>query len=163
MSQANPFAPPTAEVADIQRTEEAPPLWNPSAAASWSLLLSPIFGSYLHTRNWEALGEPDKAAASRKWMVGSIVFFVVIVLAAFAIPDSKAADGLGRLGGFALLIAWYYAIGKSQQTYVAARFGKEYPRRGWSKPLLAALGVFIAFIVVVAILGFAFGALSGAA
>src|SRR5438552_4573164 len=103
MSQANRFAPPTAEVADVRLAEAAPALWNPNAAASWSLLFSPIFGSYLHARNWEALDRPDKAASSRKWMVGSIIFFVVIALAAFVLPDSKAADGFGRLGGFALL------------------------------------------------------------
>jgi hypothetical protein len=160
MSQANPLAPSTAKVADVRLTEAAPALWNPSAAASWSLLFSPIFGSYLHARNWEALGQPEKAASSRKWMVVSIIFFVAIVLAAVVLPDSKAADGVGKLGGFALLIAWYYTIGKSQQVYVVARFGKEYPRRGWSKPLLAALGVSIVFVVVLAIFGFVTGALS---
>lgn len=161
MSQPNPFAPPNAEVADVPLDEAAPALWNPGAAAGWSLLFSPIFGAYLHARNWEALGQPDKAAASRKWMMGSIAFFVVIVLASFAVPDSKLGDALGRAGGIALLVSWYYSIGKSQRAFVLARFGKDYPRRGWGKPILVALGCFVGFIVVAGIVGLLIGALTG--
>ena len=51
----NPYAPPKAEVADVGRTEVAPALWNPNAAASWSLLFSPAFGAFLHMKNWQAL------------------------------------------------------------------------------------------------------------
>jgi hypothetical protein len=163
MSQQNPYAPPRAEVAEIAPpTDAAPPLWNPAAAASWSLLFSPIFGAFLHMRNWQALGEPDKAAKSKTWIVATIVFLVVASLAPILIP-SAALDALGRFGGIAILIAWYYALGKSQQALVAARFGKSYPRRGWLKPILAALGVVLAFFLVVFVIAFIIGAASGPA
>ena len=61
----NPYAPPKAVVADIAPRQDSPPLWNPNAAANWSLLLSPAFGAFLHMKNWEELGEPAKAAASK--------------------------------------------------------------------------------------------------
>jgi hypothetical protein len=163
MSQQNPYAPPKAQVADVVGSEVAPALWNPNAAASWSLLFSPIFGAFLHMRNWEALGQPAKAAKSKIWFIGSIVVFVFITLAAFFMPDSKGLDLLARVGGFALLIAWYYGIAKSQQAFVIERFGNNYPRRGWLKPILAALGVVFALFVVVFILLVAVDAASGAA
>lgn len=152
MPEHNPYAPPVAEVADITTTEAAPALWNPGAASSWSLLFSPIFGAYLHMRNWQALGQPEKAAQSKNWVIGLVAVFTVVVLAPLIIKGVAILDVLGRFGGFAMLITWYYSIGKSQQTYVFGRFGKAYPRRGWGVPLLAALGLFAAFIAVVVVL-----------
>jgi hypothetical protein len=82
-------------------------------------------------------------------MIGSIVCALLLVIVPMFLPDSKGVDALGRAFGFALLITWYYAIGKSQQAFVLGKFGKTYPRRGWSRPLLAAVGAVIALFVVV--------------
>jgi hypothetical protein len=157
MPEQNPYAPPRAQVADIDELasgESAPALWNPNAAASWSLLFTPIFGAYLHMRNWQALGQPEKAASSKNWIIGSLVCVLLLVIVPLFLPDSKGVDALGRVFGFALLITWYYAMGKSQQAFVLGKFGKTYPRRGWSRPLLAAVGgviAFFAFVFVVAL------------
>ena len=35
---ANPYAPPKAQVSDVAAEGAAPPIWNPNAAASWSLI-----------------------------------------------------------------------------------------------------------------------------
>jgi hypothetical protein len=151
MPEQNPYAPPRAQVADIDQLvsgENAPALWNPNAAASWSLLFTPIFGAYLHMRNWQALGQPEKAARSKNWIIGSLVCILLLVIVPLLLPDSKGVDAIGRACGFALLITWYYAMGKSQQAFVLGKFGKTYPRRGWSKPLLAAVGGVIALFVV---------------
>jgi hypothetical protein len=139
------------------------PIWNPGAAACWSLLLSPIFGSILHMKNWHALGESTRAETSKRWAIGSTIFFLLVFLSGLVAPDSKLLDGLSKLFSVILLVAWYYAIGKSQQFYVLARFGKNYPRRGWAKPLLFALLVFVAFLVVAGLVGFVIGAAAGAA
>ena len=47
----NPYAPPTARVDDVATGDAAPALWNPNAAANWSLLFSPAFGAWLHMKN----------------------------------------------------------------------------------------------------------------
>lgn len=159
MPEHNPYAPPLAEVADVASGETtAPALWNPNAASSWSLLFSPVFGAYLHMKNWQALGRPDKAEQCRKWVVGLAAFILVATLAPVVVRNVAFVDLLGRLGGFVLLVTWYYAIGKSQQTHVFSRFGKTYPRRGWAVPLLAAVGVFAALVVVAVVLAFLLGA-----
>lgn len=163
MSDLNPYASPKSAVADVVEGEAAPPLWNPTAAGAWSLLFTPIFGAVLHMQNWKALGQPEKATASKRWILGCITFFVAIMVSALFLPPSKNIDRLTNLSGFVLLIGWYYSIGKSQQTYVAQRFGKTYPRRGWAIPLVSALGiaiVYIGFFALVAIVLVATGVIS---
>jgi uncharacterized membrane protein YfcA len=149
---ANLYAPPKAPVADIVQGEAAPALWNPGAAASWSLLLSPAFGAFLHMKNWEALGEPEKAAASRKWAVIYIVTIIGLSVAGAFLPYNKAIPGLLRLCGFVLLLSWYYASGKPQLDFVKSRYGKQYPRKGWAQPLLIAVGAIIGFVLVVGVI-----------
>lgn len=161
MQAPNPYAPPKADVADMQTREAAPPLWNPNAAASWSLFFSPIFGAILHMKNWQAMGEPQKAAASRIWAIASAAFLVFMVLLSVWLADNKAVDALARFGGFGMLVAWYYALGKSQNAFVLARYGKDYPRKGWLKPLGIAIGAWVGFMVAAVIVGVVAGMLGG--
>jgi len=142
-------------------TSEPPPLWNPNAAALWSLLFSPIFGALVHMKNWQALGQTERADRSRRWAMGVAVFLLLLVMASLVLPDSKGVDAMERLLGFVLLIAWYYDSGKPQVTYVLGRYGQTYPRRGWGKPLLYAVLAFAGFIVLSALVGFIAGMLAG--
>ena len=145
MSEQNPYAPPQAAVIDVIDKEIAPALWNPAAAANWSLLFSPIFGAFLQMENWKALGQPEKAAKSRLWLLGSIAFFITLGISSLLMPESKDLDTLRRGGGLVLLLVWYYATGKSQHTYVITHFGKHYPHRSWAIPLLTALSIFVVY------------------
>jgi hypothetical protein len=145
----NLYAPPKAPVADIVQGEVAPALWNPGAAASWSLLFSPAFGAFVHMKNWEALGEPDKAAASKKWAVIYLVVIVGLSVVAAFLPSNKVIPGIVRLAGFVMLLSWYFVSGKPQLEFVKSRYGKQYPRKGWARPLLVAVGVMIGVILVV--------------
>jgi hypothetical protein len=61
-----------------------------------------------------------------------------------------------------VLLAWYFTSGKPQQKYVTERFGKTYPRRGWTKPILATLGVGLAFFAVIFVIAFTVEMLTGA-
>ncbi|MDR7336156.1 hypothetical protein [Roseateles asaccharophilus] len=163
MNAKNPYAPPEAAVADVVGREPSPQLWNPNAAASWSLLFSPIFGSILHMKNWQAIGDAQKAATSKNWAIGSAAFFVLLIVLSVVVPESKGLDALSRGSGIGLLVAWYYAIGKSQQSLVLARYGKDYPRKGWAKPIGIAILGCIAFIVVAGLLGLLIGMVAGTA
>jgi hypothetical protein len=161
LNTPNPYAPPKAAVRDISSAEAAPSLWNPNAAASWSLLLSPVFGAILQMKNWQAMGEAEKAGASRQWAIGCFIVLVGFIIASAVLPDSKAFEGLTRAGGIGLLIAWYYGNGKAQNAHVLARYGKNYPRKGWLRPLFYALLALFALIVVAALVGGVIGAISG--
>ncbi|PTT90302.1 hypothetical protein DBR42_06195 [Pelomonas sp. HMWF004] len=164
MNTDDRYAPPKAAVQDVTSHHDAapPPLWNPGAAASWSLLFSPIFGALLHRKNWLALGDEQKAAQSKAWAIGSGAFYAVLLLVNVLLPDSKVQDAFGRSAGLALLVAWYYAIGKSQSGLVLARYGKNYPRKGWLKPLGIAVGVYVAFLLAAVLVGVVWGTVNGA-
>ena len=153
------YAPPSAKVADVGQGAEAPPLWNPNAAANWSLMFSPAFGAFLHMKNWQALGEPSKALLSKRWCIITLVVFAANLAAAVAMPESRSMDGISRLSGLVLLIAWYVSAGRGQASYVKSRFGSNYERRPWGKPLLIAFGALFLYFVLAAAIGFLTGML----
>jgi ABC-type Fe3+ transport system permease subunit len=76
-------------------------------------------------------------------------------------PDNKALDRLSRTVMFALLLTWYFTSGRAQASLVKARFGTQYPRRGWAKPLALAVGVVVFFICAMVVVGLAMGAFRG--
>lgn len=108
------------------------------------------------------MGEQDRAGKSKSWALGSLAFLVALALLPVFSSNEKVVDGLTRLLTVALLVTWYYANGKYQQTYVLARFGKTYQKRGWTKPLLLAVAAIVAFMVVMALVGLVIGAATGA-
>jgi hypothetical protein len=162
MERPNPYAPPATANAGSAPTEDRPALWNPNAASNWSVLLSPAFGAYLHARNWEALGQPDKAATSRNWMIAYIVYSVAVGTVGIALSEAHPVFRFGRVGGILWLFVWYFDVAKPHATYVATRFGTEYPRRGWVKPLLFALGAHLAAMVGMELMAFIAEAVLGA-
>ena len=155
----NPYAAPASTVQESTVPQAAPPLWNPNAAALWSLLFSPVLGAYLQMRNWQALGEPEKAQASWYWCVGTLVTVLVLIGFGMVLPESHWFQKLGNRSGFVMLIAWYLTHGKLQIAYVKERFGKEYPRKGWGAPLGIAFASVIALFVAIVVLAIALSAL----
>jgi hypothetical protein len=156
----NPYSAPQANLEGNKQADPSPAIWNPGAAAKWSLLFSPIFGALLHMKNWEALGKPEKAAASRQWAIGCAIFYFVIVMAGIFVQESKGYETLERGACLGLLIGWYMASAKDQMDFVAYGYGKDYVRRGWGKPMLfavlACVGVMV-LVFVVALIANAFG------
>jgi hypothetical protein len=148
----NPYAAPEAAVAEIGSAEDRPLLWNPNAAASWSLLFTPVFGAWLHMRNWRALGDPAKASQQGWWIVATIVLTLGLACLSIALPENKALDGMSRLGGLGILLAWYFGSAKPQARLVKARYGDAYARRGWGLPLLFGLLGVLAFFVVAVVM-----------
>ena len=147
----NRFAPPKADVegAHIEAIA-APALWNPNAAANWCLLFTPIFGTWLHMKNWTALQDNERANAARMWLIASIVVVTGVILLSLRPHGVQVPRSIN----FVLLIAWYFAGARGQVKYVKERFGDDYPRRSWGQPLLLALGAIVLYIVVVTALVF---------
>lgn len=156
-SGVNPYAPPKAQVTDVAAEGAAQPIWNPNAAASWSLLFSPAFGSFLQMLNWRALGESQKADDARGWFIVSLAMLAVYILIGVFASDAQAADAISRAVGFAYLLVWYFAAGRQQGKYVKERWGKDYPRRGWGKPILIAIGAFVGYFLIAVAIGVVIG------
>ncbi|MEM8993594.1 MAG: hypothetical protein AAGF23_02255 [Acidobacteriota bacterium] len=135
----NPYAPPAAPIDPYAqpgvRVSEAPPLWNPDAAGVWSLLLSPVFGSVLIWLNWRSLGEDGKAERGLTMVLASVV---MLVLTFFV-----------RGVGLFWIIIWYFAWQRRQTQYINERFGKDYPRRAWTKVVCSAFLLLFAFGLII--------------
>jgi hypothetical protein len=150
----NLYAPPKSKVADIGHVDVSPAIWNPNAAANWSLLFSPAFGAFLHMKNWEALGEPAKASAAKVWVLVTVLVLIGITLAAAFLPSPNSLNGVSRTVGLVLLLSWYFSSGRGQAQYVKSRYGKDYPKRTWGKPLLVGCLAAVGFLVFAFIVGF---------
>jgi hypothetical protein len=136
----NPYAPPQARVDDA--VGAAPALWNPNAAANWSLLFSPVFGSLLVYLNWKAIGDEHQTKTAQVWLALSIA-----VLALSMVLDSRAP-------ALPWLIIWYFSSARKQATFVKERYGNNYPRKRWGKPLgIAALAMLGTILVLAAVSG----------
>ncbi len=142
----------TAETADIGNTE-AIVLWNPTAAALWSLLFTPAFGAWLHMRNWERLGQPAKARQSRYWFAGVLLMTLA----------SSAAGAAGALLGredlvapwwasLALFGAWAAVSAYPQIQHVDDHHGESYARRSWAAPILIGLVAIAAIPFTIAVI-----------
>lgn len=128
-----------------------PQLWNPNAAACWSLLFTPVFGGFLHARNAERLGRPAEADSNRRWMVGTLAYLGISFLASIFFEVPQALD---RAAGFAILLTWYFSVARKQAAYVRDELNDEYERRGWSRPILFALAALAGLFVVAFVLAF---------
>mgnify|MGYP005805467475 CR=1 FL=1 len=132
-------------------------IWNPNAAANWSLIFTPAFGAYLQMLNWQSLGESERAAASKNWFYAGLGLLVVYVLMGVFIGNSKAADGMARGLGFLFLLVWYFSAGRAQSKYVKEKLGAGYARKPWGKALLLGVASLIGYFIAALIVGLAVG------
>jgi hypothetical protein len=123
-----------------------PALWNPNAAAGWSLLFTPAFGAYLHARNADAMGRHSEAKANKAW------FYVIIAYGGFALmPIPFIPEFFFKLAPIGLLLGWYFGLGKDQITYVNETWGDGYARKPWAKPLITALCCLVGTFIVLTV------------
>ncbi|WP_027863610.1 hypothetical protein [Massilia alkalitolerans] len=127
-------------------------LWNPAAAALWSVVLSPAFGAWLHMRNWERLGEDDKARDAASWFAMACGLHAVNLLIVLAGAVLGRETGLPHPVGLAFLAVWYIRSGHAQVRHVADLHGPAYARRFWLGTLLVGVAAIAALVCLTAIL-----------
>lgn len=132
--------------------DEAIVLWNPTAAALWSLLFTPAFGAWLHMRNWERLGQLDKARQSRYWFAGMLV----VTLASFAVGVAGTVLGREDLNApwWVSLIAfsaWAAQSAYPQIRHVDDHHGESYARRSWAAPIAIGLAAICGLPILAAV------------
>ncbi len=125
----NPYHPPrAAEIINDADMERTPKIWNPNAAANWSLLFTPVFGALLQAKNWKALNQQKNEKKSKIWAITSLI----IVLLTISNPEN---NGKGIL--LILLIFWYFLSAKKQINYIKNNNIK-YHKKSWLKPITIA-------------------------
>lgn len=114
-------------------------LWRPSAVAAWSLLFTPVFGSWLLMHNWRVLGQPQAARRAHRWLLASMAVLALQLLAEAINERVNGTTPLAQLIGMAWLGLWLLAAAAPQWQLVRQRFGRRYARRGWNGALAAAV------------------------
>ncbi|WP_084402476.1 lysozyme inhibitor LprI family protein [Cupriavidus sp. amp6] len=136
----------------MQNTQNQP-IWNPSTVAGLSVMFTPAFGSYLNASNWNSLGQPERASASKAWFYVSLLILAAmaaaVFLAAKAGGDTDTVRGFINIGGLIYFFIWYVASGRKQVSYVKDGFGKTYAKKSLVKPVLAGLALAVLYAVVV--------------
>ncbi|MBH5328065.1 hypothetical protein H9Q10_00035 [Eikenella sp. S3360] len=118
------------------RSQGTPELWNPNAAACWSLLFSPVFGAALHMLNARAMGDQELEKLNKVFMWGMVA---VILL---SVPIALIFNLNTNFVGLALLGAWYGGVGRKQVALVKDELGNDYPRKPWGKAIgLGCVGI----------------------
>ena len=98
--------------------------------------------------NARAMGDKDQIRQSKWALIILLVIFLLLPLVALFFNPKNNTFGL------ILLLGWYFAIGRRQVEAVKQKYGSNYPRRPWFKPLaLAVLGM-VAYLAYAFIVGF---------
>jgi hypothetical protein len=122
-------------------------LWNPSAAASWSLVFTPAFGAFIHMQNWQALGQPEQAASARKWFYASLALLMLQICTRALNARFGTEPLLVHPAGLLFLLVWYFGAARPQARLVRARYGAGYPRKRWDSVLMGAVVAGAAYAV----------------
>jgi hypothetical protein len=140
------------------KSVETPPLlWNPSAAARWSLLFTPAFGAFLHARNAESLGRTDEAKTNKMWFYISIIHSCVAFGVIFLPAILNVAYSVASVS---ILLAWNFAVAAKQIRYVKKELNGRYQRKSLLKPLFIGLGGVVVYVFLAAALASYLGILA---
>lgn len=112
-------------------SSETPRLYNPNAAAAWSILLTPVFGSWCIYTNYKELGEKSRAQTSLA--VTIVIAAVTVFVPLLTLFSSRLA--VLRGAPFVALILWYVIEAKGQINFIETR-GIVYELKPWVAPLL---------------------------
>lgn len=117
-------------------TDSPPPIWNPNVIALWSVFLSPIFGAYIYARNWDILGEPERARASLCWSFAGLAGFTALYVLLPDLGDGRAHETI-KTFRYGYLVLWYFGSAYAQVKFVRHNLGVDYPRRPWAQAVSA--------------------------
>jgi hypothetical protein len=159
--KGSPYSPPKVDLETVPQGATVPYLWNPHAAAGWSLLFTVIFGALVLRRNWLALGERERAAWQVGWIVGGLLW-LLLALPAFLFLPGPFGSLFGRFAGLVILLGWYATSVRRQHAYIAERWGRSYPRKSWLLPLALGFLVLAPLVFFLAALAFLMTMFSGA-
>lgn len=124
-------------------------LWNPNAAINWSLLLTPVFGSYLQMKNWQEIGSTTEANNAKYWLVGTIIFILFLNLGTpFIWDDPYQLQTYPKSLGILYIIVWYFAFAKSQSDFVKKHLHSNYQKKSWGIPLIIASIILISSFTI---------------
>ncbi len=94
-------------------------------------------------KNWQSLGESQKASESRDWFYASILYFVTLSFISLLLSNAKELGLMLWALQVIILITWYMSTGRMQNKYLKDRGISTYVRRGWLWPLLITAALYV--------------------
>jgi hypothetical protein len=131
-------------------------LWNPMAAAWWSLLLTPLFAAILLDHNWRSLGNREKSFWSRVLILtagGALAAGLISAIIPTSAATDKVITGLGKIVGITLT-ASCFSIARAQRQFLSEAGRSKYEKRRWGRPIAMggiSLAAYIGLIFAIAI------------
>ena len=88
-------------------------IWNPNVAACLSIIFTPIFGAWIHAKNWEVLKKEQERRWSMLFVYCLIAVTIFVVYYQYFIGDVKSSPlSIGTL------LTWYFILGKLQVSHI---------------------------------------------
>lgn len=123
--------PDASAIENMQTTGPKIALWDPRGAAGLSLVFGPLFGSFLHTLNWRAIGDSTKFKVSAVWTLIFALSYLPFFIAGFSLIAIVLA--------FVGLPVWYIFSARTQIRYVSDELYGLYSRKSWVLPIVIFL------------------------
>jgi hypothetical protein len=118
-----------------------PVIWNPTVIAVWSLVFTPIFGSWLCSKNWLFLGDEALSIAASRWLKVGLIYYPLV----FFLQPWYHQYTSSVLVEMTLLIGLYFpwlALSMYPQIKYAQKNKSSLNlTRSWRMPLTFALGL----------------------
>ena len=142
------YAPPPPPQYGQYDQSGTPRLYNPSAAANWSILLTPVFGGWCVYTNYKELGEQSRAQTS---LIVTIVIAAATVFGPLLSLFTALPDAIGRAIPLVTLILWYLIEAKGQINFIKSR-NIVYEKKPWGTPVLIGLIATVAYVTALFVL-----------
>lgn len=145
----NPHIAPDPSLEPVKQDLSSTPLWNPNFASAWSLLFTPVFGAIIHMKNWEALGRPDKAMASKVWAFMMGVIILLVTTWSILNPRVFLSARLPQIVSLTVFFVWYVAMARPQIDLITA--AGDFEKRSWGMPIslgIAGIAALLAFVMM---------------
>jgi hypothetical protein len=123
-------------------------LWNPLWTILWSLLFTPVFGALLQKKNWLEMGRLDEASRTGKWLTAGLILYFGYIFAEPFLPDSALSDFYFFILHIAFFAAWTVFDGIKQIRFVRTKYGTNYHRKLWGRPLMFAGMVMVLWMAI---------------
>ena len=119
-------------------TERTPRLYDPRTLGRLGLLFTPAFAAWFAKRNWEELGEFDKADSQGRWFWGGVALLVVNTAAYVLHWDTLF--WIAQVAWLVQVVWWYFKPQAHQTAWAKVKLKGRYDRRSLVVPgLLASL------------------------
>lgn len=118
-------------------------LWNPDAAAFFSLFFTPVFGAWLHAVNAWRLGDAGLKRRAVWALVGAagVTAWALFRALGDEVSVRHAFLASGMTSAYTLL--WYAVAGHAQSKHLTERFGSRYVRRPIWLAVACAMGLMV--------------------